>query len=542
MAGIRRTGWTRTVRSAAAALTASALLTACVTAQNTGGESATPSGRSEANAQRAQTPVRPTGPLNVALLVPLSGPQADTGQTLVTAARTAVTDAGPQGIHLTVHDTHGTPEGARAAADAALAGKADLVLGPLFSVAAQAVKPVLARAGVPALSFSNNRAVAGEGLYLLGHLPGQQTAALLDYAAAQGHGRVVVASPDTSYARMVAQATREHLARGTRGQLVDSRLFPADLDYDSQVDLVKELASMDPTAVVIPTAGIGLVGLSALFEYYDATPPKVRLLGTDLWEWPGAFAEGSLQGGWYVSTSTPPAWTEQQTGARVSGSGPMGTADAMDADGHDSAETDDGAATGSDTGGNGEDAAPAATAPEPEPESEPEAIRLFAGPGKLERLAMDAVALAQGWAKARYQVGAGSDPITRFLTDPAGFRGYTGLFRLTASGLNERGLHVLEITEDGPDMLRPAPVSFGMRGAPTRLVGPDVVARLPWLAAEYEALEPLDPMTGPTASSTAPATAPPSASPGPVAAPAPVSGTDTGCRWRGRVQVCGPTS
>jgi len=567
------------------AMLAGGLLAGCVTTGDAGGprpsQTATP-------VAAPTTPAEPApqrlGPLSVALLVPLSGPQARTGEALAEAARQALVqrfpsaqdEASPNSIRLTVYDTEGTPEGARAAAESVVADGAGLVLGPLFSVSAQSVKSVLAQAGIPALSFSNNRAVAGGGLYLLGHLPGQQTAVLLDHAVAQGHGSVAVVSPDTSYARLVAEAARAHAVGPIR--LVDVQLFPANLDYNSQVQLVRGVAKTDATAVLIPTTGISLVGLSALFEYYNATLPRVRLLGTDLWEQPGTFAEGSLKGGWYVSTSTPPAWIEEQILARqaaLSGSSGRGVGvvetnggsaaaqdePVVDASAEISAPvteeaTADGAAE-SNTGQT-ED-----VRPDPQP-----VARFSAGPGKLQRLVMDSIALAKAWAAVR---SSGStvqyrQSLSTFLTDPAGYRGYSGLFRLLPSGLNEYGLHVLEVTRQGPRMVRAAPVSFDRQRAPILLVGPDEFSRYPWLAAEYNALsstpvvmhqpnangappEPRSTAGGAgvegagavDATSGGVGTATDAASEHPSdqnQAPA----TDSGCRWVGTARVCSPTS
>lgn len=501
----------------------------------------------------APAPAR-TGPATVALLVPLSGAQGATGARLEAAARRTLTPERAAVLRLTVHDTAGTPAGARAAADAALAGGADLVLGPLFSVSAQAVAPTLAAAGIPALSFSNNRAVAGNGIYLLGHLPGQQTADLLTYAASQGHGQVAIVGPDTAYARQVASAARDAAGQG-RIRLLDSRLFPPNTRYDGQVQIVRELARSSLTAAVIPTSGLSLVGLSALFDYYNATAPRVRLLGTDLWEWPGTFAESSLRRAWYVTTSTPP-----RQGGRLTPSRPedpaAGPDDAASAEATpvpsarpetmagDPSPDGDGADTGA---GDAPVAPPTAgskpSQPERPPEPEPAPIQLAVGPDKLERLAMDAVALAAAWARD----GRTDDT---FLVDPAGFQGFSGLFRLLPNGLNERGLHVMEVHADGPRIVRPAPARFTPGQTPRRIVMPSDFTRHPWLTTEFGASAPAAPAAPSPASwpTTNREAAPPAISA--PAAPAPAGAAAPACQWVQtcedgpcrRVQRCAPTS
>ena len=46
------------------------------------------------------------------------------------------------------------------------------------------------------------------------------------------------------------------------------------------------------------------------------------------------------------------------------------------------------------------------------------------------------------------------------MTDPNGFAGLDGIVRLTADGLNDRGLAVQEITARAPRIVSPAPRSF----------------------------------------------------------------------------------
>jgi hypothetical protein len=513
---------------AGAALLASGLaLGGCTTTgAGTGAAgSATATPKPEAPASAART--APSGPRQVALLVPLSGSGAEVGRSLESAARAALTPARAGSIRLSVHDTAGTAEGAKAAAKAALDGGADLVLGPLFSASAQAARPLLTAAGVPALSFSNNSTIAGNGIYVLGDLPGQQTEALLAAAAKQGHGRVVMVGPDTAYSRLAQMGARA--AQGSGGiQLIQSRLFPPNTTYNDQVQIVRSLARVGATGVVLPTSGLTLVGLAALFDYYDAAPPRVRMLGTSLWEWPGTFAEGSLHGGWYVSRSVPPTLAraparpapEPETAAPESE--PEQMADQPDADSDADA----------DAAGETADAAPAGPPPSaarkpdaPERPEVPEAapVRLAAGPGKMERLAMDGIALAAAWAKA-----PGAPQLSAFLTDKAGFRGFSGLFRLTPTGRNERGLHLLEVTRDGPRLVQPAPGAFAGAGQPAMLIDSSDMGRNPWLAAEMRVSGAAPAATAAPSVSAPDRATPSTTAPRPTVTPVSTGG---GCRW-----------
>src|SRR5262249_45405858 len=73
---------------------------------------------------RAPPPVQgqpQSGPPNVALLVPLSGPNATLGRALQDAAQMAVFDNADRTFRLIPRDTGGTPDGAARAAQEAIA-------------------------------------------------------------------------------------------------------------------------------------------------------------------------------------------------------------------------------------------------------------------------------------------------------------------------------------------------------------------------------------------------------------------------------------
>ncbi len=75
-------------------------------------------------------------------------------------------------------------------------------------------------------------------------------------------------------------------------------------------------------------------------------------------------------------------------------------------------------------------------------------------PVRLASLAYDATALAAVLAKQ----GRGYDDYS--LTNPGGFAGLDGIFRLTSQGIAERGLAVLEVTPSGAKVIDPSPSRF----------------------------------------------------------------------------------
>ncbi|MQP65742.1 ABC transporter substrate-binding protein [Niveispirillum sp. SYP-B3756] len=373
--------------------------------------------------------------VRVALLLPLSGASAAIGQSMLDAAQMALFDLGDDKFVLMPRDSKGEPAAAAAAAKGAIDEGASLILGPLFAPQASAVKPVLAQAGrpVPVVSFSSDWNVAGGGLWVLGFQPQEQVRRVVNMAAGRGALRFGLLAPSTPYGDATLKALTE-AAAAVGGQVTRverytpgtpdmtsvvrrlsnydgrkaglaaerSRLHGAG-DAESQTAL-RRLSNADTfgempfDAVLIAEGGTKLREIASLFPFFDIDPAPGRLLGTGLWDEGGLGREPALIGGWYAA---PPSEGRQAFEQRFQ--------------------------------------------------------QLYGyKPHRLATLAYDATALAAVLAKAGGRDGF--DPAA--LTNPNGFAGVEGIFRLVPSGVSERGLAVMEVTRTGSSLVDPAPTSF----------------------------------------------------------------------------------
>jgi len=101
----------------------------------------------------------------VAVLVPLTGRDAALGQSILNAANLALLDMGGERIRITAYDT-AAAGGAVRAANEAIAEGSGLILGPLLADDVRAVAPIARDNAVPVIAFSNDVAVAGNGVFL----------------------------------------------------------------------------------------------------------------------------------------------------------------------------------------------------------------------------------------------------------------------------------------------------------------------------------------------------------------------------------------
>jgi branched-chain amino acid transport system substrate-binding protein len=156
------------------------------------------------------------GPVSVALLLPLSGDPAlaQLGNALANASRLAIAfiEANPnigENITISLRDSGDSAASATSAASAALAEGAKLILGPVKADQVSAAGAVARASGVPLIGFANNGAVAGPGVYVLNVLPETEMKRAVTYLREQGRRGPAGIFPATPYGEALATAFRQ---------------------------------------------------------------------------------------------------------------------------------------------------------------------------------------------------------------------------------------------------------------------------------------------------------------------------------------------
>ncbi|USI73242.1 penicillin-binding protein activator [Sphingomonas morindae] len=278
-----------------AALGLAALLAGCSTlVPRTAGPASAPPPPPRPSA--GTLPAEPQPRDRVAVLVPMTGPNAAVGQSIANAATMALLDSGGTQLRITSYDTAG---GAAAAAARALADGNGLILGPLLAEDVRQVQPVAAAAHVPVLAFSNDIDVAGHGVYLLGYTPGQSIERVVGYAAQRGLKRIAALTPAGLYGRRASNALLR--AAEQAGSTVVS-MQSYDRSAASLAAAVKKLGPASGyDAVLIADSGRIALVAAPLIRRAGAT---ARLLGTELWNTePQLAAARPMAGAWYAAVS-----------------------------------------------------------------------------------------------------------------------------------------------------------------------------------------------------------------------------------------------
>ena len=124
-----------------------------------------------------------------AFYLPLSGKAANIGQGMQNAMFLALDDLKNNKVVLKFYDTKSTGIGAKQAAEKAIAGGAQLILGPLMSDEVKNTSRVALSDDIPVISFTTSPQVLQKGVYSIGLLNGEQIDRIVSYATAKGKTR-----------------------------------------------------------------------------------------------------------------------------------------------------------------------------------------------------------------------------------------------------------------------------------------------------------------------------------------------------------------
>jgi ABC-type branched-subunit amino acid transport system substrate-binding protein len=336
--------------------------------------------------------------VRVGLLLPFSSRPQDAAA-LYSASELALFDHGDPSTLLIPRDAGGDTPAAEAAARALVADGADVIIGPVTREGVEGASRAALRARIPVIGFSSDRAVGGDGVYLLSFQLEDEVSRIVSFAARRGLTRIAFLGPSNEYGRRVEAALRAEAARN------GVTVWPAESYARSESEataavgrLTAAMQGATPEAILVAESGSVLRAASVALVREGVNTRDTKLLGTSAWAGGDVDREPTLAGGWYVASD--PA-VRQNFEARYRN---MFGRDAT----------------------------------------------------RLSSLAYDAVALA-----ARLSAGGDSQRLSRASFESGeGFLGSDGIFRFRADGSIERGLAIMEVRAGGATAIDPAPRRF----------------------------------------------------------------------------------
>lgn len=370
----------------------------------------------------------------VGVLLPLTGDAARYGNGLKNATMLALEDVKNPNLILQYYDTKSSTEGARTAVQNALNQNVQMIIGPLKSSSVRAISDETTRKNIPVIAFSTTEDVLQPSVYTLGLLVDEQVNRIISYAVKKGRSRLALLVPDNATGIAVAKAA---VKAAKKNSIVVTRIafYPPNTsdfsnilsemtDYNTRharmeklkaslkakadagdaesakalrrVSTHDTLGEIDFDMVLIPEKGAQLKSAVAMFGYYDVFAPDVKFLGTSLWENSKLNNESTIVGSWYPAISRSHSNYFVNKYSYVFGERPQA----------------------------------------------------------LYALGYDAVALANAIARQ-----GGNNPTT-VITNPDGYVGINGMFRLFENGRNQHSMDIVEVKKTGDVVIDQAPSRF----------------------------------------------------------------------------------
>lgn len=233
----------------------------------------------------------------VALLVPLSGSNAQVGQSIANATTMALLDTSAENLRITTYDTSG---GAGRAASRAISDGNRLILGPLQR---DEVSDVLAQArpaNVPMITFSNDSSVAQPDVFVMGHIPEQSIDRTVRFAIEQGARNFAALVPTGEYGQRAVAALQRSVDRNGATLTVAETYDRGNTSIVSAAGRLEARGGYD-TVLIADGARLAAMAASELKEAGNVLP---SIIGPELWSGETTLTSASaMRGAWFSSVS-----------------------------------------------------------------------------------------------------------------------------------------------------------------------------------------------------------------------------------------------
>ena len=372
----------------------------------------------------------------MAVLLPLSGPNAQIGKSIRTSTEIAILQNAPRGLNVSFYDTN---ENFADTASKVLNTNPEIIIGPLFADNAKHLRDTKPE-NTPILSFTSDAAALGNGVMTMNLMPTNSVESIVREIQTDGKKKFIIIAPDTKSGHLMAGTAKSaskiyeiplagiffytegdpdsiknaaiaasmnnaRTTAHTRARQVLSDIITNEelsiLEKSSLNYQLEKLAKTD-TIGRIPYDAILFLGngddtksLASYMRYYDIGARDASFYGTTMWDGSDIAYDLTMLGAKFATMPTPATefstLYEQTTGA---------------------------------------------------------------SPNRLATMGYDATNMAIGMLYSNKNHAS-------YLLDPSGYIGTDGLIRLQPTGASERALRIVKIQGDGSlQEVKPAATNF----------------------------------------------------------------------------------
>lgn len=372
----------------------------------------------------------------MAVLLPLTGQNADAGRAIRTSVEMAILQNAPKNISVSFHDT--ANDAATAIKDATASG-AQVIIGPLFAGNTRMLRDAKS-SDIAAFSFTSDATAVGNGVISVSLMPANGIESIIGEMSSDGVKRFIILAPDNASGKLMAGATQRgaeiygptnvgifyytpgdadaikdtaatasmntaRTAANTRAReiladiLTNERLTAIERSsLNMQLDKISKSDILGPApydAVLFLGDSADTKKLASFLRYYGIGARDAKFYGTAVWDNTDIASDLTMSGAKYAAL---PPMNENFINVYEMMSG--------------------------------------------------------ASPTRLASFGYDAANMAIGMIYSNKSHAS-------YLLDPSGYIGTNGLVRLRSNGGNERAMRIMQTNGTGtPQEVRPAPQNF----------------------------------------------------------------------------------
>ncbi|MBD5391454.1 penicillin-binding protein activator [bacterium] len=370
----------------------------------------------------------------IAVLLPLTGDAGAMGRAIRTSIETATLQRGPENLSVTFYDT---AQNTTTAINDALTTNPEVIIGPLFAADARTLR-AMKPDEMPAISFTSDANAIGNGVMTMALMPSDGVEAIIDEIASDKSRGILILAPDTNSGRQMAAAAR---AAATARDITTSGLI---YYREGNTDSIKDAAhrgsiyaarnaannrAREILSDILTNDRLTAIERSSISRQLDNISKNDTLgrLPYDAVLFLGGADDAKSLAAflrYYGLTAHDARFygTAMWDGADISDFNLVGAKySAL-------------------------------------PEQSAGFARIYemvsgTTPARISSFGYDATNLAMGMLYTEKTPAA-------YLMNPGGYVGVDGLFRIMPTGASQRGLRVMEVTNDTPRTLRDAPTNF----------------------------------------------------------------------------------
>ncbi|MDB9761652.1 penicillin-binding protein activator [Alphaproteobacteria bacterium] len=238
--------------------------------------------------------------IKIGLLLPLSGEQKDLGKAIYNALEMALFETQSKNIKLMLRDSGGTEKKAISAAKELEREGVSILIGPIFSSQALAIRKEINKE-VPIFSFTNDESIRQKGLWVLGFSPQQQIKAIFKEIKNNAIKNIAIIVPNSFYGEISLQESRR---QSTQYDINIHNIYFYDVLSNNFSELGKILhkeKNKKYKGLLIIASGKQLKEIAARAQFRGINPKEIKYFGLSGWNDPEVLNEPALIGGHFIA-------------------------------------------------------------------------------------------------------------------------------------------------------------------------------------------------------------------------------------------------